>query len=220
MIQPGRERVNDPNFQAQLQGYYKNANTAFRGATQRGGEFLADGMRGGSEFIRRDMGYNVGTLGADYVERVTGHGRDGYNRVGPNADNAFSVPSADAQEAGQADDFFGTHLTRGAGVGASNGFGSSGGFGSDSYAAGGIPTNAPTAKMSSYDGPTTTPSNIAPPPAADDGWAKLAPRSAAAAAASGGSSGRASPAGGVNSKAAPAKAKKKEDWDDWGEWQD
>lgn len=114
-MQPTLERAVDPTLQSQLSSYVSKASSVLGEASRRGGEALAAGLHTGGDLLRRDLGVNVGDLGAGYVERVTGRGAGGgYGQVG-----TFEVPSADAQEHGDAD-FFGDHLGQG---GATSGVG-------------------------------------------------------------------------------------------------
>ncbi|KAM0755819.1 ArfGap-domain-containing protein [Meredithblackwellia eburnea MCA 4105] len=167
VVQPTMERAADPALSSQLSGYLSKAGSALSEGARVGGGALASGLQAGSSVIKRDLGYDVGDLGATYIERATGRGAgQGYGQVG-----TFSVPSAEAQESG--DDFFGQQM---GGSGSNNlraGYSDQIGHPSPGSSTG---TSSPALQKADYG-------------AAEDGWAKLAPQSASRAA-----SGRASPA--------------------------
>lgn len=111
VVQPTLERANDPELQSHFSSYLSRASAAVSTASQIGGSALASGLNSGSEIIRRDLGYNVGDLGADYIERATGRGAGGgYGRV--DANNEPGWGDAQVQHAGNGEepDFFGQHL--------------------------------------------------------------------------------------------------------------
>lgn len=149
VVQPTLERAHDPNLHSQFSSYLSQATTVLGEASRKGGEVLASGLQTGGDVIRRDLGYNVGDLGAGYVDRVTGRGAGGgYGRVGGR--EGYEVPSA---EEGQ-DDFFGSHL--------------GGGVTSQPHPSAATSSNA-AAVGAGYKDELV---------AAEDGWGALAPKSA------------------------------------------
>lgn len=186
------QRAADPNLQSQLSSYLQTAGSAISEASKRGGSVLATGLEVGSSTIKRDLGYDVGDLGAHAVRSAVSGTRGAYRPL--EAENGWGVPSADAQEAGYADggldphndDFFHSQLGSSTSTDAT---GQSAGYG----------TNAP--RMNAYR--DTAPSSTG---AAEDPWAQMAPQSAARKAA-------AAP----QPAPAPGAAGKKKD-DDWEEW--
>lgn len=155
VVQPTLERAADPALQSQFSSYLTNAQQALAEASRKGGETLAHGLSSGSEAIRRDLGYDVGDLGAGYIERRTGRGAgEGYGRVG----TGFRAESAEEGHAGGSDDFFGEHL------------GESGSGSTSNTLGGGYKDDTPPFVM---------------PEEASGGWAKLAPNSTASRNASG-----------------------------------
>ncbi|GJN92072.1 hypothetical protein Rhopal_005100-T1 [Rhodotorula paludigena] len=83
VIQPGLERAHDPALQSQLSSFSTKAFTTLSTAARAGGQVLSTGLESGSTFLRRDLGVDVGDLGASYVDRATGRGAgEGYGRVG------------------------------------------------------------------------------------------------------------------------------------------
>lgn len=210
VVQPTLERAVDPNLQSQFTSYVTRASTVLGEGARTGSQFLSTGLQSGSQILKRETGYDVGDLGASYVDRVAGRGAGGgYAPVG-----TFESPSLQGEEEGEGEgDFFGSQLGGGGGRGAS-GYGSSGGstpqLGGGGGGTGYRDEQAPVAR------------GVQQQQQQDDGWAKLAPQSAAAR---GGSSGRASPATSVSSgsrvqrapvsKKVEAPAKKDDDWDEW-----
>lgn len=193
VVQPTLERAGDPALASQFSSYVSKAGTVLSEGARVGGGALASGLQAGSSVLKRDLGVDVGDLGAHYVERATGRGAgQGYGQVG------FSAPSAEQQEEG--DDFFGDHLGANS---RQQGYG-----------------NGPSPGSSSSSSPAPTYQSGGGDYGGEDSWAKLAPQSAgrtgvagpASAGSSRISSGRASPA----VKPAPKPKAKADDWDDFG----
>ncbi|KAK4705808.1 hypothetical protein P7C70_g393, partial [Phenoliferia sp. Uapishka_3] len=167
VVQPTLERAGDPDLSSQFSSYVSRAGSVLSEGARVGGGALASGLQAGSTVLRRDLGVDVGDLGATHVERLTGRGAgQGYGQVG------FSAPSAESQEEG--DDFFGDHLNSNPPR--------------QTYASGG-------ASGGSSSRASPVPSYQTGGDYGEDPWAKLAPQSAnRGGAPAAGSSGRASPA--------------------------
>ncbi|KAL8284149.1 hypothetical protein RQP46_004898 [Phenoliferia psychrophenolica] len=185
VLQPTLERAGDPALSAQFSTYVSRAGTVLSEGARVGGGALASGLQAGSTVLKRDLGVDVGDLGATHVERFTGRGAgQGYGQVG------IVAPSAEAQ--GDGDDFFGNQLN------------------TNSHAYGGGPS--PGSSNSSSPAPTQS-YDAGGGDYGGDSWAKLAPNSSAnrASALGATSSGRSSPA----AKKPEKPVKKDDDWDDW-----
>lgn len=95
VVQPTLERAVDPTLQSQFSSYFSSAGEALSSASRRGGEALASGLQSSGEVIRRDLGYDVGDLGASTLERFTGRGAgEGYGRIG----SSSAPPGGEADE--------------------------------------------------------------------------------------------------------------------------
>ena len=103
VIQPGIQKAADPALQSQLSGYMSQATKVLGDASRTGGAALGGAMRAGGELAKRDLGLDVGDLGATYVEKLTStRSGAGYSQVG-------SSSALARQEAGE-EDFFSSHL--------------------------------------------------------------------------------------------------------------
>lgn len=113
VIQPGMQRAQDPNLQSSLYGYVQSATTLVGEGAKRGGEYLGEGLRAGSGYVRQ-QGLDVGDLGAGYIDRFSG-AENGQTYSGYS--QAPGQTSLESQEAGRADlpeeDFFDTQLGTG-----------------------------------------------------------------------------------------------------------
>ncbi|CAD6575688.1 MAG: Zn finger-containing GTPase- Activating Protein for ARF [Cyphobasidiales sp. Tagirdzhanova-0007] len=94
VIQPGLSKAADPDLQSQLYGYVSNATKVVGEGARKGGELLGDGLRAGSGYARQ-QGYDVGDLGAGYVDSVAGAPSYSYSAMG-------STSSLESQEDGVA----------------------------------------------------------------------------------------------------------------------
>ncbi|GAA5861399.1 hypothetical protein JCM3774_000236 [Rhodotorula dairenensis] len=215
VLQPTLERATDPALQTQFSALSSRAKDTLTGAARVGGQVLSTGLEQGSTILRRDLGVNVGDLGASYLDRATGRGAgQGYGNVGE--DHAPSAHSA--LEPGRGD-FFDEHMA-GAGGDDNNNKASDrdlGGFrdmpttgagaGARSSA---TPSPAPSSTSATAAAAAATTSgparSLSPPPAApviDASWDSLAPQAAARRA--------------QQEKAAPApkKTAEEEEWESW-----
>lgn len=105
VIQPGIARAQDPNLSEQLYGYVSTATQVATTGARKGSEMLGGGLRAGSTYAKQ-QGYDVGDLGAKYLDKVTGqrnttNGDYGYNSLGS------QVPEHEYGESGY-DDFSAT----------------------------------------------------------------------------------------------------------------
>ncbi|GAA6002617.1 hypothetical protein JCM10207_007595 [Rhodosporidiobolus poonsookiae] len=210
VLQPTLERASDPALQSQLSTFSRSALTQLGTAARSGGQLLSSGLESGSTFIRRDLGVDVGDLGASYVDRATGRGAgEGYGRVG----EEHAPGGHSAMEPGQGD-FFDSF---GVGGGSGGGGGGGGGAAADEGGYRDMPTvrsstSSPAPRAASArasPAPRSAAASPAPAPApaapqTDLSWDSLAPQSAARRAAA--------PA----KKEEPAPAKKDDDeWESW-----
>ncbi|TKA50859.1 hypothetical protein B0A53_05935 [Rhodotorula sp. CCFEE 5036] len=209
VLQPTLERANDPALQSQFSALSSRARETFTGAARVGGQVLSTGLEQGSTILRRDLGVNVGDLGASYLDRATGRGAgEGYGRVGE--DHAPAAHSA--LEPGRGDFFDEQMMTKGNTAPPAD----VGGF-----------RDMPTARATSRPSPSPSPSpapsfssaaagaapssaaapahRLSPPPAAapviDASWDSLAPQAAARRA--------------QQEKEAPKKTAEEEEWESW-----
>jgi ADP-ribosylation factor GTPase-activating protein 1 len=102
VIKPGLERATDPNLRDQVGGYLSTAAGTLADAGKQGSVALSGAMRAGGERAKRDLGVDVGDMGASYIERLAVGGGSKYATVG-------SAQSLGQQEAGEVD-FFDDHL--------------------------------------------------------------------------------------------------------------
>ena len=79
VIQPGLSKAADPDLQNQLYGIVSNATKVVGEGARRGGGMLGDGLRAGSDYAKQ-QGFDVGDLGAGYVDKVAG-APSGYSAV-------------------------------------------------------------------------------------------------------------------------------------------
>ncbi|GAA96465.1 uncharacterized protein L969DRAFT_23937 [Mixia osmundae IAM 14324] len=107
VIEPGMQRVADPEFQAQLHGYASKATTVLGEAGRRGGETLAGGMRAGATIAKREIGVDVGDLGASYVDKLAkrnaqqgGAASPGQQEAGLDFFDQHTAPNGQAGELG------------------------------------------------------------------------------------------------------------------------
>ncbi|GAA5982261.1 hypothetical protein JCM11641_006242 [Rhodosporidiobolus odoratus] len=207
VLQPTLERANDPALQSQLSAFSNRAVTTLGSAARSGGQILSTGLEQGSTILRRDLGVDVGDLGASYVDRATGRGAgEGYGQVGE-----MHAPSGHSgQEPGKGN-FFDEQL--GGGGGASE-------VGSPDFSryhdmptvGAGRSSPPPSAAALAT---TTTRARVAspppPPPSQTDlSWDSLAPQSAARRAAS--------PAAFVAATAKPVETNKTQEEEEWESW--
>ncbi|GAA5922769.1 uncharacterized protein JCM15063_003420 [Sporobolomyces koalae] len=102
VIQPGLERAHDPNLQSQFSTFLSTATSTIGSAARTGGQVLSTGLESGSQFLKRDLGVDVGDLGAHYLDRATGRGAgEGYGRVG----EEWAPTGQSRQEPGDGDFF-------------------------------------------------------------------------------------------------------------------
>ncbi|BGP12341.1 ADP-ribosylation factor GTPase-activating protein gcs1 [Rhodosporidiobolus nylandii] len=205
VLQPTLERASDPALQSQLSAFTSRATTTLGSAARTGGQLLSTGLEQGSTILRRDLGVDVGDLGAHYLDRATGRGAgEGYGRVG----EEHAPAGASGQEPGRGDyhdDFFSEQL--GAGVAKDNG-----GFrdmptvrAGGSSPAPSTSASAPARKLS-----PPPPSQPQPQPSVEGlSWESLAPQSAARRASP------APPAAAAAKKEAPKKTAEEEEWESW-----
>lgn len=204
VIQPGLERAHDPALQSQFSSFLSTAQSSLSTVARTSGQVLSTGLESGSQFLKRDLGVDVGDLGAHYIDRASGRGAgEGYGRVGEE-----HAPRGDSSLQTGDGDFFDDHLGGAGGAGLSRG-GSSSGSGTPNWQSG---TNGggfrdedgfesmPTTKR------TVTPP-LAPPPQVEGDWNSFAPKAAAARAAR------------EAAKAKEELAKKKDD-DGWGDFEE
>ncbi|GAA6038661.1 hypothetical protein JCM8097_009471 [Rhodosporidiobolus ruineniae] len=202
VLQPTLERASDPALQSQLQTFSKSALTTLGGAARTGGQLLSTGLEQGSTILRRDLGVDVGDLGASYVDRATGRGAgEGYGRIG----EEHAPGGHSGMEPGRGD-FFDEQLGSG-GASPSPDFGRNGGGFQDmptvTRASSGSPAPVAASRGLTGDAGSSSPagslrraaSPLAPPPSstpstsasapnvADLSWDCLAPQSAARKAA-------------------------------------
>ncbi|KAK4052865.1 Zn finger-containing GTPase- Activating Protein for ARF [Microbotryomycetes sp. JL221] len=225
VLQPTLEKAGDPNLQSQLASYVTRGVSVIGDGARQGGQLLSSGLHSGSEYLKRDMGLDVGDLGAGYLDRATGRGRgQGYGYVGSDAPTAYDSREATLGET--ADEFFaremgGDHSSRDyEDDSPRERFGNNG-----SKAGSATSTSRGISRQSSGSHVPTIPAPRVP--ADEDAWAKLAPQSAARAtktqtptpssrpsSAMSGSDQISTSAGAM----APASNKKKDD--DWDEFDD
>ncbi|GAA5888726.1 hypothetical protein JCM6882_002828 [Rhodosporidiobolus microsporus] len=207
VLQPTLERANDPALQSQLSAFSGRALTTLGTAARSGGQLLSSGLEAGSTVLRRDLGVDVGDLGASYVDRATGRGAgEGYGRVG----EEWAPGAHSTQEPGKGD-FFDEQL----------GGSDSGGGASDLGGYRDMPTVRSSSATSARASPAASgsgsrissppPSALTPPPASvptDLSWDSLAPQSAAR---------KAGPAAGKKAEEPPQKKKtaEEEEWESW-----
>ncbi|PRQ77105.1 hypothetical protein AAT19DRAFT_12523 [Rhodotorula toruloides] len=193
VLQPTLERAADPALQSQLSTISSRAISTISTAAKTSGQLLSTGLETSSTFIRRDLGVDVGDLGARYIDRATGRGAgEGYGAVGEeHAPTAHST-----MEPGQGD-FFEAHLGTGSGAGASPDMG---GF-----------RDMPTVRSTSAAGSTgrSSPATQTPPPPKPEvtgSWDSLAPQAAAR---------RAQQQKEKEAAAAAPKTKEEDEWESW-----
>jgi ADP-ribosylation factor GTPase-activating protein 1 len=193
VLQPTLERAADPALQSQLSTISTRAITTLSTAAKTSGQLLSTGLETSSTFLRRDLGVDVGDLGARYIDRATGRGAgEGYGAVGEeHAPTAHST-----MEPGQGD-FFETHLGMGGGAQASPDIG---GF-----------RDMPTVRsMSSGSTGRSSPAAQTPSPPKPEvtgSWDSLAPQAAARRAQQEKEKAAAA--------AAPKKTKEEDEWESW-----
>ncbi|KAK4055082.1 Zn finger-containing GTPase- Activating Protein for ARF [Microbotryomycetes sp. JL201] len=216
VLQPTLERAGDPNLQSQLASYVTKGVSVLGDGARQGGQLLSSGLHSGSEYLKRDMGLDVGDLGAGYLDRATGRGRgQGYGYVGSEAPTAYDSREGTLGET--ADEFFAREM-------------GGGGSGANAYRdddSDGFDRSARSSNTASRASRTATPSSvptIAGPevPTDQDAWAKLAPQSVARARSTTPNSQTISRPSSAQNTTAPvsktAAAKKKDDdWDDFQE---
>ncbi|GAA5958569.1 hypothetical protein JCM21900_003982 [Sporobolomyces salmonicolor] len=210
VVQPTLERAHDPALQSQFSTFLNSASSKLTLAARASGQALSTGLESGSQFLRRDLGVDVGDLGAHYLDRATGRGAgEGYGAIGE--EHAPRAHSALEPGAGEAADFFSSQLGAGGGsqsMSPSRSSRSGGGAYDDDDRAGGY-QDMPTMRRegSTLSSTTAAKPAVASPPAVEDSWESMAPKAAAARAAA------------AKAKAkAPALAKKNDDgWDDFGD---
>lgn len=195
MIQPGLERAHDPALQSQFSSFLSTAQSSLSTVARTSGQVLSTGLESGSQFLKRDLGVDVGDLGAHYIDRASGRGAgEGYGRIG----EEHAPRGATGQEQGEGD-FFNDHLGGGGSAGGSSGIGtpnfqsgSNGGFRDDDSF-----ESMPTVKRNATPPPE--------PPKVEGDWNSFAPKAAAARAA----------------QAAKQKEQpKKKDDDGWGDFEE
>lgn len=208
VLQPTLERASDPALQSQFSALSSRAKETISGAARVGGQVLSTGLEQGSTILRRDLGVNVGDLGASYLDRATGRGAgEGYGRVGE--DHAPAAHSA--LEPGRGD-FFDEQLMTTKGNTATPAADGGGGFRDMPTArATSRPSPSPSTSPAPSSSSAATPSSAAParrlspPPAAapviDASWDSLAPQAAARRA--------------QQEKEAPKKTAEEEEWESW-----
>ncbi|SGY37690.1 BQ5605_C003g01861 [Microbotryum silenes-dioicae] len=83
VLQPTLEKAVDPNLQSQLSGFVSKAGNVLGEASRTGGGYLAAGLQTSSQYLKREVGVDVGDMGAGFVDRATGRGAgQGYVQVG------------------------------------------------------------------------------------------------------------------------------------------
>ncbi|GAA5949735.1 hypothetical protein JCM3765_007668 [Sporobolomyces pararoseus] len=207
VIQPGLEKAHDPNLQSQFSTFFQSASTTFSTAAKNSGQVLSSGLESSSNFLKKDLGLNVGDLGSGFIESrfsgragVGGGAREGYGKVGeefaPNGLNEREQPGGQG-------DFFEDQLSTGNStpqmIKTRNEEGG-GGFRD-------MPTSTTTTtSTSSHQRRSISP--IQPPPKVEGDWNSLAPKVAAARAA-------AAAANAANANKSEGKKKESDGWDDF-----
>ncbi|SCV67966.1 BQ2448_87 [Microbotryum intermedium] len=103
VLQPTLEKAGDPHLQSQLSGFVAKAGTVLGEASRTGGGYLASGLQTSSQYLKREVGVDVGDMGAGFVDRATGRGAgQGYAQVGGHQ----APEGTDGHEA----DFFNEHM--------------------------------------------------------------------------------------------------------------
>lgn len=174
VIQPGIEKAHDPALQSQFSSFLSTATSTLTTAARTGGQVLSTGLESGSQFLKRDLGVDVGDLGSHYIDRATGRGAgEGYGRVG----EQWAPSGASRQEPGEGD-FFADQLG-GGGAGTSETTPTSSRAFRDTQDTQGF-QDMPTVQPR-----TVAPINPPPPPAptVEGDWDSFAPKAAAARAA-------------------------------------
>ncbi|BGP21303.1 ADP-ribosylation factor GTPase-activating protein gcs1 [Rhodotorula toruloides] len=192
VLQPTLERAADPALQSQLSTISSRAISTLSTAAKTSGQLLSTGLETSSTFIRRDLGVDVGDLGARYIDRATGRGAgEGYGSVGEeHAPTAHST-----MEPGQGD-FFEAHLGTGSAAGASSDI-----------------RDMPTVRSTSAAGSTgrSSPVTQTPPPPKPEvtgSWDSIAPQAAARRAQQHKEKEAAA-------AAAPQRTKEEDEWESW-----
>ncbi|GAA5855124.1 hypothetical protein JCM8547_002391 [Rhodosporidiobolus lusitaniae] len=213
VLQPTLAHASDPALQSQLSAFSGRALTTLGTAARSGGQLLSTGLETSSTILRRDLGVDVGDLGARYIDRATGRGAgEGYGSVG----EEHAPGGHSSMEPGQGD-FFDAHLGGGSpspdlGRGGAGEYQDMPTVRSSSGPSRASPAPR-TASMRSSPAPSSSSSSatIAPPPApsVDNlSWDSLAPQSAARRAAS--------PAAAAQAKKEePKKSKEDDEWESW-----
>ncbi|KAH8930423.1 ArfGap-domain-containing protein [Atractiella rhizophila] len=104
VVQPGMRMAQDPELHKQGWDYLHSAGETL----QKGGSYLGDGLRQGGKMIKRETGYDVGELGAGYVDRRPE--THGYSTVDQGFDDSSREPSTRYSHQGN-DDFFADQLS-------------------------------------------------------------------------------------------------------------
>ncbi|GAA5877298.1 hypothetical protein JCM16303_006234 [Sporobolomyces ruberrimus] len=191
VIQPGIERAHDPALQSQFSSFLSTATSSLSSVAKTGGQVLSTGLESSSQFLKRDLGVDVGDLGAHYLDKATGRGAgEGYGRVG----EEWAPNAASRHEPGEGDFFddqlggsgggsrgrssgYGTPTINGATtVAGGSGLGRAGGFKDDD----GFEDMPRTQPVKSISPPPP------PPPQVEGDWSSFAPKAAAARAAQAG----------------------------------
>jgi ADP-ribosylation factor GTPase-activating protein 1 len=104
IVQPGIERAHDPALQSQFSSFFSTATSTLSTAARTGGQVLSTGLETSSQFLKRDLGVDVGDLGANFLDRnLTGRGvGQGYGRIG----EEWAPSGQSRQEPGDQGDFF------------------------------------------------------------------------------------------------------------------
>ncbi|KAM0793617.1 hypothetical protein ACM66B_001050 [Microbotryomycetes sp. NB124-2] len=225
VVQPAMERAVDPNLQSQLASYVTKGVSALGDGARQGGQLLSSGLHSGSEYLKRDIGLDVGDLGAGYLDRATGRGRgQGYGYVGSDAPTAYDSREGTLGET--ADEFFAREMggDRNDRVSAYRDDDSHNGDGFSESSRSNVASRASRTGTPSANVPTIAAPQV---PTDQDAWAKLAPQSAARTARSttpnslsnNSNTSRPTSAQSNNNHTttAAARSKKDDDWDDFQE---
>ncbi|GAA5914454.1 hypothetical protein JCM5296_002144 [Sporobolomyces johnsonii] len=211
VVQPTLERAHDPALQSQFSTFLSSASSRLTLAARASGQALSTGLESGSQFLRRDLGVDVGDLGAHYLDRATGRGAgEGYGAIG----EEHAPRGHSGLEPGEGD-FFESHLGGGGGSAgmspsSSSRCGGGGAYYDDNAEDAGGYQDMPTMRREGSTMSSTTaakPVVASPPPpvVVEGSWESMAPKAAAARAAA------------AKAKAS-APAKKNDDgWDDFGD---
>jgi ADP-ribosylation factor GTPase-activating protein 1 len=208
IVQPGIERAHDPALQSQFSSFFSTATSTLSTAARTGGQVLSTGLETSSQFLKRDLGVDVGDLGANFLDRnLTGRGvGQGYGRIG----EEWAPSGQSRQELGDQGDFFEDQLG-----------GGSSGSGTPQQISGSTTTRSNFRDQEDGTGfrdieKTVKPQRVVspiqrppPPPApqVEGDWNSFAPKAAAARAAK--------EAEAAKKKQVQPETKEKDGWDDF-----